>query len=49
MAIEMDNNLLPAQYDILAAQLRYIQSDRCVAVLSTCAFFIPEYNPELIH
>lgn len=47
--IEPGDNQLPAQNNILAAQLRYIKRDRCVAVLSTCAFFIPEYNPELIH
>lgn len=42
------DNLLPAQVEMLAAQLNCIQSDRRVAVLSTCAFFIPEYNPKLI-
>lgn len=40
--------LLPAQVQMLAAQLNCIQMDRRVAVLSTCAFFIPEYNPKLI-
>ena len=43
------NNLIPAQIEILNAQLNHIQSDNKVAVLSTCAFFIPEYNPNLIH
>lgn len=45
---EAETNLLPAQKDILAAQLRCIQHDSRVAVLSTCAFFIPEYNPKLV-
>ena len=49
MGIELGDSLLPAQYDILAAQLSCILSDSRVAVLSTCAFFIPEYNRELIH
>ena len=38
----------PAQIKVLNAQLEYIESDRRVAILSTCAFFIPEYNPKLI-
>ena len=41
-------DLLPTQIGMLAAQLNFIQKDRRVAVLSTCAFFIPEYNSELI-
>ena len=41
-------DLLPAQIGMLAAQLNFIRKDRWVAVLSTCAFFIPEYNPKLI-
>ena len=41
-------NLLPAQIEMLSTQLNFIQNDRRVAVLSTCAFFIPEYNPKLI-
>jgi hypothetical protein len=45
---EPGDNLLPAQVEMLAAQLNCIQSDRRVAVLSTCAFFIPEYNSKLI-
>lgn len=49
VGIELGDSLLPAQYDILAAQLSCILSDSRVAVLSTCAFFIPEYNRELIH
>lgn len=38
----------PAQIKILNTQLKYIENDRQVAILSTCAFFIPEYNPKLI-
>lgn len=41
-------DLLPAQIRMLVAQLNFIRKDRRVAVLSTCAFFIPEYNPKLI-
>lgn len=39
---------LPSQLDILTAQLHSIQNDSQVAVLSTCVFFIPEYNPALL-
>lgn len=42
------NDLLPAQSKILNYQLHLIHSDMQVAVLNTCVFFIPEYNPELI-
>jgi hypothetical protein len=38
-----------SQTEILTAQLNFIRNDRHVAVLSTCVFFIPEYNPKLIH
>jgi len=38
----------PKQIDMLAAQLDFLRKDRKIAVLSTCTFFIPEYNPELI-
>lgn len=38
----------PSQVEVLDTQLHFIQSDRRVAVLSTCPFFIPEYNPNLI-
>ena len=41
-------DLLPTQVEMLAAQLNSVQKDSRVAVLSTCAFFIPEYNPNLI-
>ena len=42
------DNLIPSQAKILCAQIRFIQKDSHVAVLSTCAFFIPEYNPALL-
>lgn len=42
------DRVLPSQVEVLDAQLHFIQSDRRVAVLSTCPFFIPEYNPNLI-
>lgn len=41
-------DLLPTQIEMLAAQLNSFQSYSQVAVLSTCAFFIPEYNPKLV-
>lgn len=46
---EPESYLLPEQIKVLAAQLNYIKSKRRVAVLSTCAFFIPEYNPKLLY
>lgn len=42
-------DLPPSQAGILSAQLNFLQNDRRIAVLSTCVFFIPEYNPKLIH
>lgn len=41
-------DLPPPQSDILSAQLGSIKTDKQVAVLSTCPFFIPEYNSGLI-
>lgn len=38
----------PTQLEILLSQLSCIEKERQVAVLSTCVFFIPEYNPALI-
>lgn len=49
VGVELGDSQLPTQKDILAAQLNFIHSDRRIAVLSTCAFFIPEYNPKLLH
>ncbi|MEN6314629.1 MAG: hypothetical protein ABFD25_10315 [Clostridiaceae bacterium] len=39
---------LPGQAHILTAQLVLLTEERKVAVLSTCPFFIPDYNPKLI-
>ncbi len=41
-------DLPPGQIEILKAQLKLLGNEAHVAVLSTCAFFIPEYNPRLI-
>lgn len=38
----------PNQIDILRAQLELLQREQQISVLSTCIFFIPEYNPRLI-
>jgi hypothetical protein len=43
-----DELLPPAQAAILSAQLQLLKAYQHVSVLSTCAFFIPEYNPNLI-
>ena len=43
-----DPEYLPGQAHILTAQLALLTEKRKVAVLSTCPFFIPDYNPELI-
>ncbi len=45
---ETDQELPPAQIDILSAELNLIRKERKVAVLNTCAFFIPEYNQGLL-
>lgn len=42
------SNSLPSQMEILVAQLSTILNEQKVAVLNTCSFFIPEYNPKLI-
>lgn len=39
---------LPGQAHILTAQLTLLTEEHKVAVLSTCPFFIPDYNPKLI-
>lgn len=41
-------DLSPSQIDILNVQLNSILNSRQVSVLSTCAFFIPDYNTNLI-
>jgi hypothetical protein len=43
-----EDNLLPEQLAVLNVQLSAVHDERRVAVLSTCPFFIPEYNPNLI-
>jgi hypothetical protein len=40
--------LSPDQAAILTAQLKLITENHHVSVLSTCAFFIPDYNPALL-
>lgn len=39
---------LPESVDVLKAQLRNIEDYETVAVLSTCAFYIVDYNPALL-
>lgn len=43
-----DEDALPDLLKVLEAQLALLQNEAHVAVLSTCAFFIPEYDPKLI-
>jgi hypothetical protein len=38
----------PSQPELLSAQLNFIRNTKRVAVLCTCVFFIPEYNPILL-
>lgn len=45
---ESNKLLPPEQSDILAAQLKLLEENDHIAVLSTCPFFIAEYNPELL-
>lgn len=45
---EKVSEYLPGQAQILTAQLVLLMEERKVAVLSTCPFFIPDYNPKLI-
>lgn len=45
---EKVSEYLPGQAHILTAQLVLLTEERTVAVLSTCPFFIPDYNPKLI-
>ena len=44
----VEDDMPPSQAEILNTQLNSIQNENRVAVLSTCAFFIPEYNLKLI-
>ena len=41
--------LLPAASDVLSAQLQELASAYRVFVLCTCVFYIPDYNPQLLH
>ncbi len=41
-------SFIPEQLNILDAQLLSIDNEGKISVLSTCPFFIPEYNPKLI-
>lgn len=41
--------LLPEAADVLSAQMRELASVYCVFVLCTCVFYIPDYNPRLLH
>ncbi len=45
---ETNSDCIPGQTRILSAQLALLSAEQKVAVLSTCPFFIPDYNPELI-
>lgn len=45
---EMGDGIIPEQNRILNVQLDLLETKKIVSVLSTCAFFIPEYNPKLI-
>lgn len=45
---ESCDDLLPEQTKILVTQLNMLSDEKKIAVLSTCGFFIPEYNPKLI-
>lgn len=42
------NDLMPSAIDILSAQLKSISDSKDLAVLCTCAFYIPDYNSKLL-
>ncbi len=42
------DTLPPEQIKIVTAQLKHLTESKKIAVLCTCAFFIPEYNPKLL-
>jgi hypothetical protein len=44
----LDHQGSPDQSAILSAQLQLLTENHHVSVLSTCAFFIPDYNPALL-
>lgn len=41
-------DLMPSAIDILSAQLKSISERKDLAVLCTCAFYIPDYNPKFL-
>lgn len=43
-----DEKIMPEGISILDAQLEKLENEKLVAVLSTCVFYIVEYNPTLI-
>lgn len=43
-----ESTLFPNTTDILKAQLDILEAQTAVAVLCTCVFYIPDYNPNLI-
>lgn len=43
-----DKEKIPEALDILISQLKSISDKKDLAVLCTCAFYIPDYNPKLI-
>jgi hypothetical protein len=45
---ETNSEHLPGQAHVLTVQLALLTEEHKVAVLSTCPFFIPDYNSELI-
>lgn len=48
LLIDGMERLLPDLTVLLSAQLARIESQGSIWVLCTCAFYIPDYNPELI-
>ena len=46
--VDGDAELIPDTIDILKAQLAILDARMEVAVLCTCVFYIPDYNPKLI-
>ncbi|MGE4274205.1 MAG: hypothetical protein AB7E31_15300 [Desulfitobacterium sp.] len=48
IANEPTSDCIPKQSHILKSQLNLLSGEQKVAVLSTCPFFIPDYNPALI-
>ena len=42
------NDTTPEHLKILAAQFKLLSNEQKTAVISTCCFFIPDYNPSLL-